>query len=242
MTDDELYRRGVGTLLGSWGAIAGGSRDARLVRAAGAAVAVFPCEPERSVYNNALLDRGAEPEAVDALEDAYASAGVDRFAAWAHESDEAMRTELEGRGYGLQETTRAMGMALSDIRTPFLDVDLAPSDWREYVRYLERVGVPAGLLAGVDAEAFRLLLARVDGELVATALGFDNDGDRGIFNVSTLEHARRQGIGTALTARLVHEAAARGATTATLQSTEMAERVYAGVGFRDLGRYLDFGR
>ena len=75
-----------------------------------------------------------------------------------------------------------------------------------------------------------------------SALGFDSDGDRGIFNVSTLEHARRRGLGTALTALLVHEAAARGATTATLQSTEMAERVYAGVGFRDLGRFLEFGR
>ncbi len=242
MTDDELYLRGVDTLLSSWEAVARGSRDARLVRATGAAAGVFPWGPERSVYNNALLDRGAELEAVDALEDAYASAGVDRFAVWVHESDEPMRTELEARGYVLQEMTRAMGMTLSDIRTPLPDIDLAPSDWGEYVRYLERVGVPAGLLAGVDPDAFRLLLARGEGGLVATALGFDNDGDRGIFNVSTLEHARRQGIGTALTARLVHEAAARGATTATLQSTEMAERVYAGVGFRDLGRFLEFGR
>jgi predicted GNAT family acetyltransferase len=58
----------------------------------------------------------------------------------------------------------------------------------------------------------------------------------------TREHARRRGLGTALTALLAHEAAARGAITASLQSTEMAERVYAAVGFRDLGRFLEYGR
>jgi len=242
MTGDELYLRGVDTLLGSWEAIARGSREARVIRAEGVAAAVFPHEPERSVYNNALLERGARPEALAALEDAYASAGVDRFAVWVHESDETMRNGLEARGYVVQETTRAMGMALGNVGRLLVDVDLATPDWSEYVRYLERAGVPAGLLAGVDPDAFRLLLARHDGELVATALGFDNDGDRGVFNVSTLEHARRRGLGTALTTLLVHEAAARGATTATLQSTEMAEGVYAAVGFRDLGRFLEYGR
>jgi len=33
---------------------------------------------------------------------------------------------------------------------------------------------------------------------------------------------------------------ARGCQTATLQSTEMAKRVYAAVGFRDLGRILEY--
>jgi GNAT superfamily N-acetyltransferase len=241
MTDDDLYLRGCETLLASWEAIARGSRGARLARAAGVAAAVFPSEPERTIYNNALLDRGAAVEALDWLEAAYASAGVERFAAWAHESDEAMRAAVAARGYVLQESTRAMGMELGDIRVARPQLDLAPPDWPEYVRYLEQLGVPEGLLRYVDPDDFRLLLARRDGELAATALGFDRDGDRGIFNVSTLEHARRRGLGTALTALLVHEAAGRGSSTATLQSTEMAERVYAAVGFRDLGRFLEYG-
>ena len=64
--------------------------------------------------------------------------------------------------------------------------------------------------------------------------------DCGVFNVSTVEAMRRRGLGTALTARLVRDAAARGCTTASLQSTAIAERVYAAVGFRDLGRILEF--
>ena len=53
--------------------------------------------------------------------------------------------------------------------------------------------------------------------------------------------ARRRGLGTALTARLAHDALERGCTTATLQSTPMAERLYAAVGFRDLGQIIEFG-
>jgi len=36
------------------------------------------------------------------------------------------------------------------------------------------------------------------------------------------------------------DALARGCRTASLQSTQMAERVYAAVGFRDLGRILEY--
>ena len=82
--------------------------------------------------------------------------------------------------------------------------------------------------------------ARLDGENVATAMAFDLGSDCGIYNVGTLGHARRRGLGTALTALHVHDALARGRLTASLQSTVMAERVYAAVGFRDLGRILEF--
>jgi hypothetical protein len=78
-----------------------------------------PNYPERAVYNNALLDRDLglteRAAAIDAMEAAFESAGVDRYAAWTHESDKAMRTELRGRGYTIAESTRAMGMSLDDV-------------------------------------------------------------------------------------------------------------------------------
>ena len=70
-------------------------------------------------------------------------------------------------------------------------------------------------------------------------MGFDHDGDSGLF-MGTLAGARRQGLGTALTARHVRDAAARGCSSASLQATPMAERVYAAIGFRDLGRILEY--
>lgn len=243
-TDDDLYRRGAETLLASWEAIARGSRAAAVLRLRGVAAAVFPREPERGVYNNAVLHRGLDTverrRAVERMEAAYASAGIDRFAAWVHESDERMRHELEARGYTLDTTTRAMGMALSDVRLPRPELDLEAAGWPAYLRYLDALPLPPGLLAGVDASSFRVVAARLDGEAVATALALDHAGDCGIYNVSTLEPARRRGLGTALTARLVHDAAERGCSTASLQSTEAAERIYAAVGFRDLGRFLEY--
>jgi len=61
-----------------------------------------------------------------------------------------------------------------------------------------------------------------------------------VFNVGTLEPMRRRGLGTALTARLLRDAIDRGCETASVQSTPMAEGVYAAVGFRDLGRILEY--
>jgi GNAT superfamily N-acetyltransferase len=236
--------RGGATLLASWEAYALGSSGAAVRRLNGVAAALFPCEPERSVYNNALLDRDLGPQAraaaVDAMEAAYRAAGVERYAAWVHESDEGMRAELSRRGYTIDETTRAMGMSLGDIALPSRDVEIGPADWPEYLEYLRRVGFPDGLMSGVDPSAFEVLAARLGGETVATALAFDHDGDCGVFTVSTLEAARRRGLGTAITARLLRDALERGCSTASLQSTAMAERVYAALGFRDLGRILEY--
>ena len=207
----------------------------------GVAAAVFPNEPERAVYNNALLDRGRpaaeRADALDALEAAYAAAGVGRFAAWVHESNEAMRRDLERRRYTVDQTTRAMGMALDDVRLPAPQIDLAAAAWPEYLRTF---GLPADLLGRGDHDALRVVVARVNGEIVAAAMAFDFRSDRGIYNVGTVERFRRRGLATALTAGLVHDALARGCKTATLQSTAVAERVYAAAGFRDLGRIFEY--
>jgi GNAT superfamily N-acetyltransferase len=244
ITDRDLYARGAATLLASWQEYARGSSGAALMRLSGVAAAVFPTEPERSVYNNALLDRdlGATERAtaVDAMEAAYSAGRIERYATWVHESDEGMRSELSARGYTLEESTRAMGMSLDDVALPRPEVDLGQSDWSEYLEYMRVFGLPAGLLSGADPTAFHILVARLGGENVASAIAFDHDGDCGVFNMSTLEAARRGGLGTALTARHVHDAAARGCSTASLQSTEMAERLYAAVGFRNVGRFLEY--
>jgi len=90
-TDAELYLRGRDTLLASWEAYACGAVGAAVKRFPGVAAAVFPKGPERAVYNNALLERdlgpGERAEALDAMQSAYAAAGLTRFAAWVNESD-----------------------------------------------------------------------------------------------------------------------------------------------------------
>ncbi len=244
--DRHLYDRAVATVLASWEAIARGSSGAAVRRLPGVTAAVFPNEPERSIYNNAVFARGLSPAernaAVETTEAAYASAGVKGYAAWVHESEADIWSELGDRGFAVVESTRVMGMSLTDLPPdPGGAAEIVAADWPTYLAYLHGFGLPEALLSDVDPEAFHVLAARDDGEVVATALAFDHAGDCGIFNTTTQERARRRGLATALTAQHLREAAARCCDTATLQSTPMAERVYASVGFRDLGRFLEYG-
>jgi ribosomal protein S18 acetylase RimI-like enzyme len=240
MNGADLYDRGVATLLACWTEFARGVDGATMERGKGFVAAVFPSGPERAVYNNSVLDRGldaaARRVALDGIEAAYASAEIDQFAAWVHESDLAMSRELLGRGYTLAETTRAMGRSLDDLTGTRGAADLVASDLFEHVQI---IGAPE-LLRDVDPRAFHVVVARLADESVATAMAFDHAGDCGVFNVVTLEPARRQGIAAAVTDLLLHDAAARGCATASLQATEMAEGVYAAAGFTDLGRILEY--
>ena len=243
MTDSDLYRRGMETLLASWESYARGSCGAEVIRLPGVSAAVFPDEPERGIYNNAVLGRDLRAteraQAVATMEDAYADAGVLRFAAWVHESDDLTRIYLERRGYTLDTSTRAMGIDLDELPLPRPEIELASPDWDEY---LDTFGFPPGLLSRADRTAFHLVVTCLGGENVATAMAFDHEDDCGIYNVGTLEHARRRGLGTAVTAVHLHDALVRGCRTASLQSTEMAERVYSAAGFRDLGRIFEYVR
>ncbi len=240
LSSADLYRQGAETLIASWEHYTRSVPGAAMWRLPGVAAAVFPNEPERSLYNNALLARQLAAvergEAVEAMESAYATAGVTNYAAWVHERDGALRGDLERRGYVLAESTRAMGLDLAAVRLPRPDIDAGPIEWSEFLRVF---GLSPALLSGGDHDAFHILGARRDGDIVAAAMAFDLGTDCGIYNVATLPHARRQGLATALSAIHLHDARARGCRTATLQATPMAERVYAAVGFRDLGRILE---
>jgi ribosomal protein S18 acetylase RimI-like enzyme len=243
LDDDELYRRGTATLLGSWAEYARRAQDAELVRLRQVTAAVFAREPERDVYNNAVLapalDEVARSAALEAMEAVYAAAGVERFAAWVEEGDAAMRRDLERRGYTLDTSTLAMGMILRDLIDARLPpgVEVGPATWEEYVA---SEGFPSTFLRTADHEVLHVLVAREDGEIVAAALAYDLAGDCGIYNVSTKETARRRGLGTALTAVQVRAARERGCRTASLQSTAVGEGVYRRVGFRDLRRILEY--
>jgi GNAT superfamily N-acetyltransferase len=244
LADIDPWDRGIATLLASWEENARGSDGAALRRLDGVAAATFPVEPERSVYNNAVLQRdlgsSERRAAVEAMEAAYADIGVERFAAWVHEDDEEMQAELGRRGYAVEETTQMMAMEIEDAAPPDPAVEVARASWPEYLAFLQALGLPPGILAGVAPDAYEALAVSIDGEVIAAALAFDHEGDCGVFNLFTLEQARRRGLGRALTAHLLRAARRRGCTTASLQSTPMAEGVYANVGFQRLGRILEY--
>jgi len=235
VNDRELYERGIATALATWEIYAAGAERASLRRGTGHHAAVFPSGPEREFLNNTVLDPGlgtAELAVVlDEVEDRYA--GVEKYAVWVTDDETRAATFLEDRGYVFDTSTAAMAVELTGpVAVPAYDA--GPTDWSAYVEFEH------GLLAGVDPGAFLVVTALVDGQVVSAALGFENEGDLGVFNVGTLEPARRRGLATALTASLVNAAVERGCTTATLQATPMAERVYEACGFRTVARILEY--
>jgi GNAT superfamily N-acetyltransferase len=133
-----------------------------------------------------------------------------------------------------------MGMSLDELgRQPGV-FDVEPWGWPRYLAFLRSEGLPGGLLSGVDPDAFHVLGGRIAGRDVASAIAFDHYGDCGVFNMGTLEPFRRRGVATALLTRHLEDSFDRGCSTASLQSTPIAERLYLSAGFRDLGRFFEY--
>lgn len=234
MNERELHERGLRTAFAAWEVYAAGADGASLRHGSGWTAAVFPRGPEAAYLNNAVLAHGLPEDrlgsALDEVEEGYAE--VETYAVWVTDDDEQSRDHLEARGYVLDTTTASMVSELHGP-VPVRPFDPGPATWSAYV------GHEGGLLSGADGSRFLVATALLDGAVAAAAIGFAHDGDLGIYNVSTLEHARRQGLATALTAHLVNQAVEGGCTTATLQSTPMAERVYEACGFRTVARILE---
>lgn len=241
MRDEELFERSVDTLIESWAYLASGSPGAELVRAEGAAIAAFVHSPDREFLNNAVLGRRpANLEVtIAAIEETYARQGIEHFAVWVHESEAEVAAELRARGYAFDSATRTMAMPveeLEDVDGSTLEViEPGPAEFWA-------VDGPEGLTPELDPAGACFYVARLDGENVSMLMAFDHAGDCGIYMVGTVEAARRRGIATALAAQAVTAARERGCLTVSLQSTAMAERVYAQVGFRDLGLWREYVR
>ena len=91
-----------------------------------------------------------------------------------------------------------------------------------------------------DGGAARYYLARLHGEPVATAALSPGGGVAGIFAVATLESARRQGIGAAVTLAPLLDARDQGYCVGVLQASELGYPVYKRIGFTEQFRYHTF--
>jgi len=241
----DLFKRSVETLIESWVYLASGSPGAEVRRVEGAAIAAFVHQPDREFLNNAVL--GRRPVDLDAtlaeIEATYTRHGLERFAVWVHESDAATAAALLDHGYRFDSATRTMAMALDAPAGEGPGTEVAPSTVEvaeaDPAEFWAVDGLD-GLLPELDPSGAQFYVARLEGESVAMLMAFDHDGDCGIYMVGTVEAARRRGIATALSAHAVSAARERGCLSASLQATAVAERVYARVGFRDLGRWQEY--
>jgi ribosomal protein S18 acetylase RimI-like enzyme len=85
-------------------------------------------------------------------------------------------------------------------------------------------------------------VALEDGEAVACGSLVMAAGVAGLYNIGVPPERQGQGIGTAMTAALMAEGAARGAETAVLWSSAAGLKCYRALGFEERCRLVLFGR
>lgn len=74
-------------------------------------------------------------------------------------------------------------------------------------------------------------------EPVTSGLGLRTGRTIGIYNIATVESARRQGLGAAMTERVAADGAAAGCDVAILQASDMGRSVYERLGYRTVVEY-----
>jgi GNAT superfamily N-acetyltransferase len=85
--------------------------------------------------------------------------------------------------------------------------------------------------------SLELYVGYTDGVPVTAGAGYRTGDTIGIYNVATVENARRRGYGAAMTMRIVDDGLGAGCDTAVLQSSDMGYSVYERLGFRTVVRY-----
>ena len=94
---------------------------------------------------------------------------------------------------------------------------------------------------GFDPEgAWQHYIGYLGDEAVTSSTLLLADGIAGIFDVSTVPSARRQGLGGAITHAAMQEAQARGYRYATLQASPEGYEVYRKLGFEERFRRVDY--
>jgi ribosomal protein S18 acetylase RimI-like enzyme len=156
---------------------------------------------------------------------------------------------LEAEGLALEDSSPGMAVDLHTLREPpvpdGLSIERVVDDesarvWNEIS--LRGFGASQEIIAVFervvlhlypDMETSALYLGRLDGEPVATSLLCVSVGVAGIYNVATLPHARRRGIGAAITVQALLDGRERGCRIGTLQASKMGYPVYEALGFRE---------
>jgi GNAT superfamily N-acetyltransferase len=234
---------------------AGGSPGAEVVdRDDGILHLVCPARPERSLVNSVTYEDGAALDAaLPELAAFYGGRGIEAWTVWVHPGDEAAAEACRAAGHTLDATPELMWSPLDDsagvggllserpahLDRPGVELDDAPS-WKLVGDLNDAAwGLPSDHLSitmhDVDPGLALRTAARVDGEPVATATVNPVGEDAHVLLVATLPEARGRGLATLCMLRGLSRARERGATTTTLEASEMGRPVYERMGYRSLG-------
>ena len=105
-----------------------------------------------------------------------------------------------------------------------------PVEWLESVMTEEALGDPRATI----------YVGYTDGVPVTTGFGYRTERTIGVYNIATIESARRRGYGAAMTWRIIDDGRAGGCDVAILQASDMGFPVYEKMGFRTVVEYMGY--
>lgn len=224
---------------------AGATGSACLELGDGVQATVVPVRPYFSLFNSVLYRDGAAlRRTVSALPEVYAAAGARGWSVWVPPGDEPSARLLAEQGYAEEGSPLAMAASIAALRVDGqagIDIDRSPT-WSEVARCNDAAhGVRpeytmSAAFEAMDDPASRLYAARTDGNVASALIARHVDGDCYFWAVATLPDMQRRGLAGELMRQALHDAAAAGCTTASLEATPAGEPLYRRLGFEDLGR------
>jgi GNAT superfamily N-acetyltransferase len=241
LEDARLFEREQSGLRAFVRLMGGCSRRARTLELDGVTAALAPAVPNRSVPNSVYYETAAQLEAaLGRLEFAYDGAGVQAWTVWVPEPDREAAALLEAAGHVVDATPIAMALELDGVSPqPRESVTIDP---RGDVADVARLNDAAYGYGGDFPRALELwpwgvahtYVTPAEGEPLSCLMTYDNDDDCVILLVATASEARGRGLASALLARALEDARARGCATSSLQATTMGRPVYERLGYRPL--------
>lgn len=185
---------------------------------------------------------GSEARRTAELVDGYVARGLP-FLWWATPSTMTPETDAVLRDRGIDPRpepgmhVRLAGPVDTRLRAG-VDISLSPVTEELVAVMASGFGFPDFVveplrlaLADFGPDVLFHVVARVDGEAVSTGSVFVTGRTAGVYNIATVESARRQGLGYAVTATLMNLAQRRGCTEAVLMASEMGRPTYERLGF-----------
>lgn len=131
-------------------------------------------------------------------------------------------------GHEIRQVSDAAGIA--DHIGTAADGFGMPREWLEAIMSEDLVKTPSA----------SVYVGYTDGEPVTTGLGVRTGRTIGVYNIATIESARRRGFGAAMTIRIVDDGAAVGCDVAILQASDMGKPTYERLGFRTVVEYRGY--
>lgn len=221
---DTAFARYLRSLVASWEALAAPRPDATVVRGVDFVAARF-AEPFPYLNNAVIL----APAAVGPAARTYDTA--EPHALWCRDEDREIAASLADHGYEPSETTRPMLRSLAELPEVAVPVSIDA----DLERFANLIDVPRQLLQDVAG-----LRAYVSEEYDSGLVLQHFDTDVYVSMVFTRPTARGRGLATATLTAALLDARRRGARTASLQSTPLAESLYLRHGFQPVGRWQEW--